>query len=162
MGFSRGTQSLQQQSRARVYPSWLRWHHKVSFFLTAMHLLALCALSDANRILSIYTKRKLLGDETITLQLAGGHIQTETQMNMKGLPTTLNREDHVSARVSNPFFYYIYGMSKEREPEPSLSMSAIIFLISSFLGSNPSARMATFTRDGEREKERKDGRLVRV
>ena len=30
-------------------------------------------------------------------------------------------------------------------PVPSLSMSAIIFLISSFLGSKPSARMATFS-----------------
>lgn len=30
-------------------------------------------------------------------------------------------------------------------PEPSLSISLIIFLISSFLGSNPSARIATFS-----------------
>ena len=30
-------------------------------------------------------------------------------------------------------------------PDPSLSMSLIIFLISSFLGSNPSARIATFS-----------------
>jgi len=35
--------------------------------------------------------------------------------------------------------------SKSIVPEPSLSMSAIIFLISSFLGSKPSARIATFS-----------------
>ena len=35
--------------------------------------------------------------------------------------------------------------SKSMVPEPSLSMSEIIFLISSFLGSKPSARMATFS-----------------
>ena len=34
--------------------------------------------------------------------------------------------------------------SKSIVPEPSLSMSAIIFLISSFFGSNPSARIATW------------------
>mmetsp|Transcript_12411 Transcript_12411/g.56507 ORF Transcript_12411/g.56507 Transcript_12411/m.56507 type:complete len:201 (+) Transcript_12411:1469-2071(+) len=39
----------------------------------------------------------------------------------------------------------VRNSSKSMVPEPSLSMSAIIFLISSFLGSKPRARMATLS-----------------
>ena len=58
--------------------------------------------------------------------------------------------------------------SKSMVPLPSLSMSAIIFLISSFFGSKPSARIATFSslasivpgreRSREREAEQRERR----
>ena len=53
----------------------------------------------------------------------------------------------ISSRESRSLIFDVI-ISKNSEksitPEPSLSISEIIFLISSFLGSNPNARIATF------------------
>ena len=58
-------------------------------------------------------------------------------------------QHHTNWIVRQSWHYNLTGVgcrqSKYNPPVPSLSMSAIIFLISSFFGSNPSALIATWT-----------------
>mmetsp|Transcript_28310 Transcript_28310/g.72513 ORF Transcript_28310/g.72513 Transcript_28310/m.72513 type:complete len:291 (+) Transcript_28310:217-1089(+) len=127
-------------------PRWWGTQYRLVFFMIRKNSSSLISPSPSRSASSI------ISCNSSSVIFSPSSLATRFRFLKEILPVSSSSKRRNALRISSLLSFSLIlaviicrNSSKSIVPEPSLSMSAIIFLISSFLGSKPSARIATFS-----------------